>query len=275
MKTFNYWPYDEVRIEKSQTENCVFINSPWLKTEVEINKEGIPLALNLGEKISKSELTANDFQQVNAFFSTLSAYPFCYILPRAEWENDLDVFKAHHDEKTTAKRQTFLQNLVKDIPYDLDSKWGWDFESALQFSATPQGLDPYSVFSVARRYHLLSSIEAQTTEKIYEHVNSLSKESEEYKNACALMTRQNHFVTQKCHESLLPALSLSERSKEAVQEFIDDEYGHDRILDQALKSFVESSESIPVMKSTKILMGLLKAAGRKKPSCIRYCCRLF
>jgi hypothetical protein len=267
MKQHKYWPYDEVIIQTNQNENEVLIDCPWLKSEIEIDTKDYPLAKALSAKMQTSGLEANDINAATSFFSALSSYPLSYILPRATWNTNLDTFKSHFsnlDEKEIFEfLSEFLQEDINEGAKSLIlNTWDWDTEGALNFSKTANGIDPVSLFTVARRFHLLSSVDTKSTEEIYNFVQSLDPSSELYQEACALMTRQNHYVTLLCGESLAPALENSGQAKHVVQEFIDDEFGHDRILAQALQSFGKSPEQIPVLLSSEILMKILKAAAK-------------
>jgi hypothetical protein len=77
------------------------------------------------------------------------------------------------------------------------------------------------------------------------------------------MVRQNHYITQRCRASLLPAIRTAQSAKPLVEAFIREENGHDRILEIALKSLVDDPESVPVSSQSKLVMHLLSWAGQR------------
>jgi hypothetical protein len=153
------------------------------------------------------------------------------------------------------------EKVSRDLIFSGD--WRWDIDGALQFAKSDGGIDPQAFFSVARRYHLLSAVEDNQTQQLYNHVRQLLPDTQAYQDACALMVRQNHYVTARCHDALKPALELAQNARTLVLDFMAAEQGHDRILDIAIKSMGTAPEAIPVNSHTMILMDLLQFAAQR------------
>ena len=202
MNQLAYWPYDEVELSLGKEENEIVISSPWLNTKVAIEPSQYERAKNLALNFSKEDVSQENMVEINWFFTSLSSLPLCYILPRPLWDKNLDQFTVNNHLALKNEPCSYLLNLIKKpaddnyvdgfikVHQDNLKEWKWDFENAIAFAKTTEGTDPFSIFSIARRFHLLSCAETNTTNKLYDHVMGLEKDTDEYKNACALMTRQ-------------------------------------------------------------------------------------
>lgn len=141
--------------------------------------------------------------------------------------------------------------------------WTWDTEQALSFSQSPGGYDPYSLFSVMRRFHLLNDLENNQTAALFEYLQSLSSNEEQFKKASALILRQNHYVTVRCEEVVSAALPIALSADQEINEFIQAESGHDKIIGKAISSLGQQVEKVPVIEVSKVLMDYFKFAAQK------------
>jgi hypothetical protein len=268
-----FWPYDEITISEGVKRSQIVIDSPWLKTTVELEDSQIERAKILIRKFSENTINGKDLPEVNWLFSSLSAYPLSYFLPRGSWEQGLEVYQVKSNLYLKFEPREFIEkSLFESGNHEelasvslnklFEGGWKWDHINSLQFSTTEYGIDPVTLLSVARRFHLLSSVESNGTEELYKYVQSLKNDKEIYKKACGLMVRQNHYVTELCNSSLKPALKNTKSAVQAVQNFLDEEYGHDRILNQAIKTLVDDPLSVKVLDCTKILMDLLSYSAK-------------
>lgn len=269
-----YWPYDEVQLRSEDMGKRFVVETPWLRTAVGVKDDQAARLNDLAEKFSRGSLGAEHLSEVNWFFQSLSALPLCYILPRRQWQSGLTAYGVRDQQFLGLAPADFLRRILKESQHAeavgavaadplFGSDWNWDLEGALQFAKAAGGIDPIAFFSVVRRYHLLSSVDDNRTEELYEYVRGLGAGSSEYRSACALMVRQNHYVTSRCGGALAPALETALTARGEVKEFIDAEFGHDRILDVAIKSMGIQADAVPVTHQSKVLMDLLEfAAGR-------------
>jgi len=267
MSTALYWPYDEVTLKAGSGPTEFLVQAPWLGTAATLREDQVPRALALVGKFENHTVEPRDLPELNWFFSGLSKFPLCYSLPRAAWSYT-DTFQAQDRSLLAATPREFLalvaddsENVARGPLFDGD--WKWDAEGALRFATSAQGIDPQSLFTVARRFHLLSAMESNTTADLYSRVRAEKENLASFNWACALMVRQNHYVTERCNASLAPALDTAQSARPKVEAFMAEEYGHDRILKAALLTIVKDPASVPVTQQSRVLMDLLAFSARR------------
>lgn len=269
-----YWPYDEVTITLGQVPHQYVISAPWLSTTVEVETQHQFRVASLVKKMSSQELAPEDFAEVSWFFSSLSSYPFSYLIPLAKFPGNLDQHQRLQVTKLDVLPKENLRAIGQEIGQvdlfnalsnleNFNGDWKWDLDGALQFSKTDVGYDPLSLFSVARRFHLLDSVEANKTDALNQFMREIKDQPDSFQKASALIVRQNHYVTQKCDSALRPALKIAQRAESEVLEFIQAEAGHDAILGQALKAMNLDPAAVPVIEPITGLMELFKYVASK------------
>ena len=269
-----YWPYDEVKLLKGKAPGEFVVQAPWISTQTVIGDNDIPRAARLADKYATETVGPTDLADINWFFGALRKYPLCYELARKQWAEDLDVPTLQDRSLVDCPPNKFLelvisraehfsaaQSVSESLPFLGD--WSWDAQGALQFSVAQTGVDPKALFSVVRRFHLLNAMQWNRTSKLYEKVKARVAETDWFTNACQLMVRQNHYVTQRCDGALKPALTHAKSAREKVEDFIKDERGHDRILGLALVAMGVEAEAVPVTAQSKILMDLLEFCAQR------------
>lgn len=263
MNSALYWPYDEVTVQSGQLTSEFVIQAPWVKTRAVVDSPGAARARKLADKYRDGTIQADDFGEINWFFRALSKFPLCYQLPRQEWEPDLDHHTIDDANLLNCTPAQFLTQVTPGAPVNPTLSWKWDVAGAIAFSSNGSGVDPCALYTVARRYHLISAIEENRTSALYHDVKLRVKDSEWFKNACALMVRQNHYVTQRCEGALLPALNRAQRATGKVQDFMQEERGHDRLLALSLNELGVTPESVLVTAESKLLMDLLEFSAKR------------
>ncbi len=274
MMNYNYWPYDEVSVEKEIDKGTLKVKAPWLEATTSSKFFNDEKLTTLCQKMGTGNLSAYDLPLVTEFFRFFHQYPVAYILPSQK--NSLDL--ATHERLDTSliegdfeslARHIFLQGDERLCEEELDELFGilerkeflWDHEAALNFSTVDDKIHPESMFSIARRFHLLELMSSDGGNEMLSDLAKLDKK--EYKEAVCRLLRQNHYITQKCQEALVPALSIAQNARSLVENFIKEERGHDKILAKALMHVGKEAEDIEVRLQTRALMMLLKfMAGR-------------
>ncbi len=266
------WPYDEVKFTMSGDGSKFIVEAPWLKAGFSFSSEQQPMLEELIRKQQTGTLGGPDLPVLNQVLEPLHTYPFSYTLPMAKpdvsFEPKLDdsllvgltlqeLLKATYSSLSFEENGE-CENLMASLGR---SEFEWDECAAMGFAALGDKVHPESLFSVARRYHLLDVMEMDDGTNIFAEIMKL--EPDEFRQAAAVLIRQNHYVTQKCQESLAPALNIAGPARSKVEEFMSEENGHDQILGVAMKALVAEPAIVPVTTMTKTLMHLLKfAAGR-------------
>ncbi len=267
-----FWPYDEVNlVADPESESRVTIVSPWLQFKVEIADPDVEAVRDLINKFEKQTLSAEDLNAVSWFFSSLARMPLAYILPRAE-DFGMDLHqvipeKSQIDfESPLSVYELILEKSGSPFKYSIENlpkAWSWDLDATLQFSKSETGFDPESLFSVARRFHLLNDLEHNKTAELLAFVAKLKKNSDQFRKASAIIIRQNHYITELCDSTLRAALPISQGSHEEVLEFIDSEYGHDKLLLKALVALDTSPALIAPIGSVVALMSIFKFVAER------------
>jgi len=265
--SFLYWPYDEVSLTASPDGKAVVAKTPWLEATVALTDENRADVLRLVEKFRSESLAAEDLPLVSWFFTGLADYPLSYILPAQKTGDGLDQPALQDNSLLALDLQGLLQAALGSdhdaaaIAAQLGRSWDWDTDAALSFAMVDGKVHPESVFSVARRYHTLDVVTLNEGSKTFEEIEKL--EGERFAQAAGLMVRQNHYVTQQCKASLLPAVQTAGRARGQVERFIKEEDGHDKILNVAMTTLAKDPAAVPVSPLTRALMQLLRyAAGR-------------
>jgi hypothetical protein len=279
MSTHYYWPYDEVTAELTETQDQLNLSAPWIQASLPVSAANRPLAQELVSKLDNGSLAAQDIPFITSLFEIVRLFPFCYILPApkgGEETQDLDVPQLQDQSLLECgPLDLLLSTLGSSEDMNLPSEaairnlwqqwnrpdWEWDAEAALAFSALDDRVHPESLFSVMRRFHLLEVMENDKGSEIFQKIEALPES--DFKLVAGLLTRQNHYVTEKCQTSLAAALTIAGRARPQVEDFMAEENGHDRILGAALSNLTEDPQNIPVTDATRLLMHLLKyVAGR-------------
>ncbi|OQW46601.1 MAG: hypothetical protein A4S09_05320 [Proteobacteria bacterium SG_bin7] len=257
-----FWPYDELSLTREGANSEVKIATPWLTFSVEVDPSHLDRTEKIIVKINSGNMGTNDIGEMSWFLSSLAKFPVAYILPRGEGFG-IDVHTVTEKTDFSNPQQAFT-SIMTGNQTEIPENWTWDHDAALGLSRTQKGFDAETLFTIARRYHLLNDIENNKTGDLLEYVKNLRTNTQKFKDASALIVRQNHYVTEKCDSTLRAALPISQNSYSNVMEFIRAESGHDNILRKALKSLgVEPPESIPTLDAVIALMTVFKFAAER------------
>jgi hypothetical protein len=268
-----FWPYDEVTLERDlASADRVHVKAPWLQFSVRISPEHLTQTQEIVDRLKSGDVTPQDIPKMSWFFSSLSKYPLAYILPR-QGTFGTDEFSSVAPELPTESPKNLMQKIASQSEHSatldafagrvLKSDWTWDQDAALEFSNTGAGYDPESLYSIARRFHLLNDLENNVTGPLIDYVRSLKNQTEKFRKASAVIVRQNHYITEKCDVTLRAALPSAQGAEEEILEFIQAEAGHDKILLKALKSLGTTPESVPTLDATISIMDVFRYVGKR------------
>ncbi len=273
MSPFFYWPYDEVTLDTPAEGNVAEVKTPWLSARVTFKEEDREKIERLASKFADQSLSAQDIELINWFFGELDHYSFCYIVPAPKNSETLDQHKLKNSSLVSLPFADFLRSSAEPsteftaadarmvTEQFKQTDWTWDAKAALEFAQLEGKIHPESLFTVVRRFHLLDVLEKDEGKEKFAFIESL--EGADFARAASLLVRQNHYVTQKCQESLLPAVVTAGRAKPLVEAFVKEENGHDLILNVALKALTPDPQTVPVSLQTKAIMHLLKFAAER------------
>jgi hypothetical protein len=267
MTSFVYWPYDEVSLE-ANIPGELTVRTPWMEATTSATPFNPAQVLRLKTKLNDKSLSADDIVLVNDFFKHFHHYPLAYILPSLKDEDGLDTHSLEDNANLDGNFDDIVTRiLVLHADFDhaeaekllmtLSRQWfEWDHDAALHFANLETSIHPESVFSIARRYHLLELLANDRGRKIFSSIRKQG--AQELRHAVARLVRQNHYVTEQCNHSLRPAIFIAQQAAPLVEEFMAAERGHDKILKKALLHLSVKAEDIAVSVQTKALMALLR-----------------
>ena len=265
-----YWPYDEVSIQiDPHQESQLTFSAPWLKVQMTVDQSQIPKIQDILSKLTDQKITPADLDDINWLMTVVAKYPFAYILPRAENlgtdQHDLSASLSLRDPKSALQEllnTTSSDAEINTVLQHLSDQWTWDVDAALELSRSAQGHDVFSLFSVARRFHLLNDLENNKTAEMFQLMSSFSKDSPKFRAGSALIMRQNHHITIKCEQALKSALPLAQSAEEAIFDFVQAESGHHQIIEKGINHLGFRSDEIEVLGCVRILMELFEKIGK-------------
>lgn len=267
MSSFTYWPYDEVSLDAKKPGELT-IKTPWMEATTSLAPFHPAQVARLRSKLQDKTLSVDDIVLVNDFFKHFHAYPLAYILPTPKADLFLDKHELDDETNLTADfdeilftivttRGGFSEQEAEELLTTISrTSFEWDHQVALDFAAINNRIHPESLFSIARRYHILELLANDRGKEIFNEIKK--RGTQQFQKAVARLTRQNHYVTQNCQESLRPALFTAGRATSLLEEFMEAERGHDKILKKALMHLGFQPEDIEVSIHARALMTVLR-----------------
>lgn len=277
----HFLPYEELKIQKSKKEPKKYtLATPWLRFDIEMDLEAAEfencICKFINENNESNEPT-QDPELVSWFLEHFAHFPICYRLPRANlmqvashWFSktmeDQDLWTPKRLGEAIIKESDpfFDFNWQSSNPVDLQV-WSWENESTAWFAKSPNSFtyDPVSVFTIIRRYHLKTLEQRDASQKLYNTIRDLGlkKDTKKLKWLIALTIKQNYYATKMCQTSLEPCIQRFPHFS-ALQDFIESEQGHDKLMLEALASVGYKPEDIPTLPKCEFAMRTLFYAAK-------------
>lgn len=256
------WPYEEAKFTKLSGLEQYKVETPWLSAQFEIKND--PNVVQALDSYVSGNLSHENLSSINLILENLKSLPIYYFLPRKiqDFGKDRHLCLKSMNMESPYKLVSSLGLLRSLELFPMDQAWAWDMNSIFSFSKVHEGTyDPVAILSVVRRFHYLDSADNDKTSGLYDFVNMLRSNPDQFRRACALIVRQNHYITQMCHEALRPALALSQSSEAKLDQFMEAEKDHDLILGRALTSLGFEPENVEVLNATESLMKMLRTCA--------------
>lgn len=216
------WPYDEVEI--SFTKDEVRLQAPWAKASLAME---VPSSVQArASHLLKNGIESKtDLLLLQKIFSPFAHLPLFYVLPRSYLFDD-----------------RYLRGIETN-----DEQSRWNTSELLELASLPSGrIDPIALLSALRRKHLLDVV-------TYPHATNMAQifreASGETRPAVIFAIRQNHYVTVRCHSLLTPALDLHPEAATLIDDFIESEQGHDKLLEASLRELEVDADHVSVSSS--------------------------
>lgn len=274
------WPYEEIAVRPGKN-GCYQLATPWFAREIQVKPEFQEQFSTFFERPTELSMQDRVMMWSNVFSSNLGD-PLFYFLPRSfEKTEAIDVHRPANGIADAKALETRFFAANPDLSSQVRTKIefrDWDQEGLLSLSqiAETDLYDPRALFSALRRFYYLDSVEFDQTIQMYNDVRALQAESQEkFRQAAAIIARQNFEVTRRCQEVLSPALTLAQSARSELQDFIQSEKGHDNLLRRGLLELgmdpLETS-SLPV---TNYLLDFFKLTASQNFLAFAYTVSLF
>lgn len=258
-----YRPFQDLEIHWIQ-DNIVNFKLPWVDLDIEIERHQI----NKYKETIKSLRDSPEDEQAQVLLEELFPHKICYPIPRP-----IEVLKDLPSklETPTSKSESF-EKLQKEIlstlfkSQDFASK-KWDIDHILSMCRIGETnfYDPVTFLHVLEEQRLIDEASSEKYRKeLSLQLDKLRIADEEaFFDMMRLLLRQTHYVTSEISHALEKATHTSFLGYEKVQQFLNDEKGHDRLMSRGLRVLgVEDPESIEVLPHTSFLMALLQEATK-------------
>lgn len=239
--------------------NFIELKAPWLIVKAEIDARSYA---NL-KKLSTNNILAEKIleeESINDVLNNFHDYPFFYICPRSVGFPAGQVSETDLDQSL---KKEYLDALGANSQFTCTQEdFTWVLEQA-KIPGSASMWDPVAVISCLRI--IFNKIDCSI-----DNVSNLGALLERYLKydvalfaaSIGLIIKNNYVITQKCEESLKPALDLHPALTNSVREFIREERGHDRILLASINSLPSMAQhNIPHPPETDTMMALLKKAA--------------
>jgi len=263
-------PYEDLSIRWISNLSKISLELPWIELEVEVDeheKDWVNEAL----KEIQSDHTKPLAQRL---LHKLDEYPLSYIAARPQsalrktsTESSGDISVDLESPKTLAHS---INPNLKELQTQLPATWHWSLKHILDISRIENTLlhDPVTLvtFLIGKRL-AHESLTDQIRTDLPKNLDRLRDMDEPcFFEVMKTMIRQTHYITSYLQECVRPALSSFKAACQVVQQFMDEEKGHDRLMIDALKALgCEDFSGIEPFDSTVLVMDLLKRTSQECP----------
>jgi hypothetical protein len=264
--TVRFWPYEEVEFVLTNAQAGSFaVRCPWVESEIEVeagSQNFQTLAAYALGGLDALQKRPGGMVLLSQILQALSSLPIAYQLPRKEisFGNDEHRLSASLDLQSP---EVLARSLGIDALEGLAVEWSWDVDAMLELArvahVSEDRFDPLTLLTAARRFHYLDCADNEMA-KVYGALARVENPALK-KQASALIVRQNHYVTEKCESSLLPAFELAQSARAHVEEFVQAERGHDLLLAGSLRALGTTPEALAPVPAVQRLMDSLKGSA--------------
>lgn len=254
-----YIPHERLTIDWTKGGKSLTLSLPWMSMGIDITEQDKSWVADALDHIHSSPSQDN----VQRFINELKDYPLFYTRPRSLEEfqgKDLQVCPDLTADCSTPERliSTFSCEIAKELKESALSAWTWDREKILSKSRI-QGTDLYDPISLIT-YLICYRLEWESTtwsgqDGFGQFLERLLKRNEDqFFKAIGWISKQSWYVTRKFCQGLKPALFHFEKAQELINQFICDEAGHYKFLEQVFRDLDLDKDDFPVGEGTKWLL---------------------
>jgi hypothetical protein len=251
----------------SCTGNTLRYSLPWISLEARLDGPDKDSVLAGVEQLMKGDYFA---PQAQGFLERLKEYPISYQAPRQHLAVDAARVSARTELPCRFPADILLQ-VGATHPM---REWLWDFTRIQSIARLAEdAFDPVTIVSYLSGHRLELEALTDPYRRAIEHKLDRLRRTDEALmfELAALLIRQTHFITSNIIQSLALARLAHPCLAESTARFMDEERGHDKLMERSLAQLGHSSPAdIPVLSSTSSLVRLFDLAARH--SALAYTC---
>ncbi len=266
-----YYPYPQLEIHWIHDTSRFKLNLPWVELEVEVTDDDLPW---VEKAIGLLNNTPGD-PRVQKFLSLLNHHFIAYHAPHPKESSEKKLDDMDIKDIPLATPEDLIRwiapscNLSQDY-MDILTSWQWDVLEIAGISKIPETpyYDPLSVITFLWGKVLTVDAEGGIyREKLTQGLDALRVQNEaSFFEYMKKLIRQTHYITEKFQEYCPLALTTFTQGTSAINQFIEEEKGHDKLMSSSLKILdCDDPSQIAPYSQTVILMEAFKKAAQTCP----------
>lgn len=267
----NYLPYESLIVNWLPEFTEFQLLLPWIQISVEVDydeREWLKVGIHNLHSHSLNPKTQK-------FLSFLKDYPISYIQPRSMNKFKENSFNQNMPTNIDLSSPIALINSldIKTCPKLLSKilpMWSWNLKDILNKTRIlgSNVHDPISLvtYLICKRLEVESYTDVLRKD-FSRKLDQLRQDNEaRFFNVIKIFLRHTHFVTSQLQDCCHPALQTFSTARPIIQNFMDEELGHDKLMADSLRILgCTNPEDIAVFPSLITLMQLYKNTASLSP----------
>ncbi len=251
-----YVPHELLTINWTDKGDGFKLSLPWFSMDVGVSEEDNKWIQDATHHLQSHPSNPN----VQRFICDLKEFPVFYIQPRK-----LEDFKRQDlqscteltiDSSTPAHLiSTFGCDISDELRDDIPSAWIWDREKILRKAQIEDTdlYDPLSFISYLTCYRLEWENTTWSGQDGFGQFleRLLSQDEEQFFQVMGWVVKQSWYITSEACQLMEPALIHFDKAKELIHEYICEELGHYKFMEQVFKDMNLNKEDFSVGAGTK------------------------
>lgn len=265
-----YIPHESLNVEWVDKDKGLILSLPWISMEIDVNSQDKEWVKEATDKLHSYPVNHN----VQKFIHNIKDYPIYSIQSRNLQDfkyEDLQPCPDLEVDTTTpfSLIETFGCTLPNSLKEKLIKTWAWDHQKIINMALIP-GTDLYDPISFIS-YLICYRLEWESTSwsgqdglgKFLEDL--LAKDESQFFQAIGYITKQSWYVTMESAHAMEPALVHFYKAKKLISEFIKDEAGHHKFMEQVCEDIGVDINSFLVADETKWMLASFRRAAMISP----------
>lgn len=269
----NYIPYNNMSVQWRADREGFQLFLPWVSLDIDVlpdEKAWVEEAID--------SLHSNPYHPtVQKFLEQLKDYTVAYVASRKKEEFGVvgDVtFKEISNQQQFKSPHTLAQSLDQDayqeIQEALPPQWEWPIEEVLRVSkiAGSNLYDPLTIVTYLVGQRLASeSFSEELRKELPQKLDRLRiKDEDRFFEVMKTLIRQTHYITNTFEKCMSLSLDSFQQARELIIGFIEEEKGHDRLMEASLRELgCNNPNLLKPFATTTLVMNIFKWAASYSP----------